>query len=342
MNVRSWPLYVALGALTATLYASGLLAGREVLAPTPETSTAPAIAKDQPLPSLDVQRVLQVGRERPAVMVRLAVWTTAGVLIAFAGVILGVLALIRRRPREPARPARVPYLWPFADALRLLALMCLVILLLPFVHLAVMAWNVTQVQDHRAWSLIGMFILHAMLLLFVWGFAASRGVSVAQMFGLVRERIPGAIAQGLKGYAIAFPWIFGLLALVATVGPKFGIHPSAETIHELIFLEQRGPVLVMTVLLACIVGPIAEEIVFRGILYSTLRRRCSRSMAMLLSGSLFAAVHTNAIGFLPIVALGALLADRYERTGSLASSIAIHVVHNTLLMGLGMTMKEFL
>jgi hypothetical protein len=37
-----------------------------------------------------------------------------------------------------------------------------------------------------------------------------------------------------------------------------------------------------------------------------------------------------------------VLADVYDRTGMLLAPIAVHVVHNTLLMGLAMTFRQLL
>jgi membrane protease YdiL (CAAX protease family) len=120
------------------------------------------------------------------------------------------------------------------------------------------------------------------------------------------------------------------------------LEPPVEPIHELLFLEQRPLVLGLTLALACVVGPIVEEIFFRGVLYAALRPRTSRLWAMVISGSFFALVHTNPVGFVPILLLGCLLADVYERTGSLAASITVHMLHNALLIGLGLATKQLL
>ena len=106
------------------------------------------------------------------------------------------------------------------------------------------------------------------------------------------------------------------------------------------FEETRPGVLALTVLLACLIGPVAEELLFRGVLYPALRRRLSRVAAMLISGIAFALIHTNVMGLLPIVLLGVTLAYLYERTGSIAGPIALHMAHNTLLMALAMTYRS--
>jgi membrane protease YdiL (CAAX protease family) len=338
--LRSWWFYLCLVALTGTLYASPHF--REALQP-PEPAPAPDAAL-QTMPELELTRVIEQVAQQPTAAILLSLWIFLGACLFLGGLVLGARELLARRAgRRPRQPAgRVPFLWPLGQALRLLILLGVVVLLMPFVHVLAVTRGVSWAGNTRVWSLAAMFVIHGLLLLFIWGFASMNGLRVSQMFGITRAKARRAIVEGLKGYAIAVPWIFGLLALVATLAERVGIKPSVETIHELIFLEHGAWVMVLTVLLACVMGPVAEEIIFRGVLYSTLRRRCSRGMAMLISGSVFAAVHTNLIGFAPIVALGALLAGRYERTGSLLAPIAIHVVHNALLMGLALTLKEFL
>jgi membrane protease YdiL (CAAX protease family) len=63
---------------------------------------------------------------------------------------------------------------------------------------------------------------------------------------------------------------------------------------------------------------------------------------MLMSGAAFSCIHTNPVGFLPIMVLGCLLANLYERTGSLASPLAVHILHNSLLMSLALVLRQLL
>jgi hypothetical protein len=134
----------------------------------------------------------------------------------------------------------------------------------------------------------------------------------------------------------------GLLWLIMVVCERFGIQPPLEPIHELLFLERSPLVLGLTLALACVVGPFVEELFFRGVLFTALRTRTSRVAAMAISGGAFALAHTNVVGFLPILLLGCLLADCYERTGSLWASVVVHSFHNSLLIGVALTLKALL
>jgi membrane protease YdiL (CAAX protease family) len=87
---------------------------------------------------------------------------------------------------------------------------------------------------------------------------------------------------------------------------------------------------------------VAEEILFRGVVYPSLRRHIPMLAAMIASGSLFALIHGNWLGVLPITLLGVLLAYLYERTGSLLAPIAVHIFHNIFLISKVMLMNALL
>jgi membrane protease YdiL (CAAX protease family) len=86
-----------------------------------------------------------------------------------------------------------------------------------------------------------------------------------------------------------------------------------------------GASLLGTVLFA----PVFEEIVFRGLLYATLRRRLAWPVAAAVSAGVFAIAHGyGAAGFGSVFVSGLLWAIAYERTGSLLPNVAAHVVNN--------------
>jgi membrane protease YdiL (CAAX protease family) len=76
-------------------------------------------------------------------------------------------------------------------------------------------------------------------------------------------------------------------------------------------------------------APLFEEIVFRGLLYATLRRRLAWPIAATVSAGIFAIAHGyGAAGFGSVFLSGLLWAIAYERTGSLLPNMAAHVLNN--------------
>lgn len=87
----------------------------------------------------------------------------------------------------------------------------------------------------------------------------------------------------------------------------------------------------MTIFDTVVLTPVFEEIVFRGLLFATLRRRFAVFPAAVLSAALFAVAHGyGALGFAAVFWSGLLWAWSYERTGSLLPSIAAHAADNLM------------
>lgn len=89
-----------------------------------------------------------------------------------------------------------------------------------------------------------------------------------------------------------------------------------------------GASLVSAVLLA----PLFEEIVFRGILFATLRRRLGLIASAVVSAAVFSLAHGyGTVGFVDVFWSGLLWAWAYERTRSLLPAIGAHALTNLLV-----------
>jgi membrane protease YdiL (CAAX protease family) len=86
-------------------------------------------------------------------------------------------------------------------------------------------------------------------------------------------------------------------------------------------------VLVFVVVVA---APVAEEIVFRGVLLTSLVPHVGEFWAIAITSAIFAALHLNLFSFLPIFAVAWVLSKLYLRPGSLWASIAGHATFNAL------------
>ncbi|MBL7085186.1 MAG: CPBP family intramembrane metalloprotease [Candidatus Omnitrophica bacterium] len=136
------------------------------------------------------------------------------------------------------------------------------------------------------------------------------------------------------GYIAFLPILAFLLLLLIIITTIFNYHPPQHTLFNL-FLQEREPwILIYSTIMVVILGPIVEEAFFRGFAYNAIKRKWGTSKAALLTAVVFAGLHGTLIGFLPIMALGLLLVYMYEKTGSLVSSITIHILHNGIMVGL--------
>ncbi|WP_177168042.1 CPBP family intramembrane glutamic endopeptidase [Marininema mesophilum] len=83
------------------------------------------------------------------------------------------------------------------------------------------------------------------------------------------------------------------------------------------------------ILLIGVMGPIAEEILFRGLLMNVVARRMGVSIALIVSALLFACSHADVSYMAPLFVLGLLLGGLYAVFRSLWVPIFFHIVNNT-------------
>lgn len=143
------------------------------------------------------------------------------------------------------------------------------------------------------------------------------------------------------------PWTILLLTVIAVF---FFILPEVELIERLDLPNDLGDELdevggtVLGLISIGILGPIAEELLFRGaVLGSLLEWRPIRSMpwlAILLSAALFGLVHMNPAQMPGAIAIGLLYGWLVYRTGSLLPGIIGHIFNNSLACILDMFPEE--
>ena len=87
--------------------------------------------------------------------------------------------------------------------------------------------------------------------------------------------------------------------------------------------------LVFAVISACLLAPLAEEILYRGVLFRSLRNRLGVVPGAVVSAAVFAVLHFyDGYGLVSVGIFGFSCALLYSGTGSLATVIALHVLYN--------------
>lgn len=95
----------------------------------------------------------------------------------------------------------------------------------------------------------------------------------------------------------------------------------------------------LAVIAAVLVAPVAEELLFRGLLFQALRRRLGLWMAAGFSAVVFAGVHVEVLASQPLalaglVWLGIVFAWAFHRTGTLVVPVIAHATFNAISLGL--------
>ena len=94
------------------------------------------------------------------------------------------------------------------------------------------------------------------------------------------------------------------------------------------------------ILAIVLVGPVFEELLFRGAIVDALSRDYRPVTVILLSAFLFAVCHLNPAQMIPAFLIGILLAWSYYHTRSLIPCIVMHVANNSLSLYLMMKYPE--
>lgn len=86
--------------------------------------------------------------------------------------------------------------------------------------------------------------------------------------------------------------------------------------------------LIVTLISTSLIGPIIEELMFRGIIYNELKNKYSNMKAILITTIFFAVIHMNIIQILYAFALGFILIFVYEKYKNIKAPIILHMASN--------------
>lgn len=119
----------------------------------------------------------------------------------------------------------------------------------------------------------------------------------------------------------------GVVLLLGLVGPVTSLIPMSDADREW-FAELIGQTGVATFIAFVVAAPILEEFLFRGVMIDGLLRRYRPWVAILVSSTLFGAMHLNSWQFVTGLFFGAFTGWVYFRSRSLVACVLIHATAN--------------
>lgn len=174
-------------------------------------------------------------------------------------------------------------------------------------------------------AILANSIVYSSLILGIVGVMGFQRESALEFFGLRPASFPKAAGTGILWLVATYPLILATQSFVQGI---FGETDDAQMIVRY-FLEHPDPRhRAAVIVMAVIVAPVAEEILFRGYFYGVIRRYGGRLAAILTSSLLFAAIHVHLPSMLGLGILAVILCLLYERTGSLWATITMHATFN--------------
>ena len=135
-----------------------------------------------------------------------------------------------------------------------------------------------------------------------------------------------ATGLGLVLIAMALALISSLL--IKALGDQAEPQKLVTLIAEESAKQENIGTLIFFVMMAVAVAPVAEEILFRGILYPAVKQLGHPRGAVIGTALLFALFHVNLLTFASLTAVALALIALYEFTDNLLAPITAHAVFN--------------
>lgn len=188
----------------------------------------------------------------------------------------------------------------------------------------------TEKPEHNLASLffnIIFFLFVAVMAIGIMEWVRNR--RVLKWFGLQRMSLPKIVIWSILGTVFSLLLCAGLIGGLSTnfLTGVFGDLEKQEAV-QMVQNSSSTSYLIVSIIVACIAAPLAEEFVFRGYMYGALKENTSLVFAMVIVGALFATAHGNLPALLPLMAFSVVLCAAYEITKCLWVPIGIHALFN--------------
>jgi membrane protease YdiL (CAAX protease family) len=176
----------------------------------------------------------------------------------------------------------------------------------------------------RSWAVAISLVLQIVLIL---GASTLFGGNARDVLALGRP------VGSWRAYAGAFLLVPALVAYALLAIVVFSLWGEGVTLPPAFPPVLEGTEWALWLAVAVVLGPVREELLFRGFMLPALAQtRLGFWGAALVVAGAWAAFHGSLLRLVPVFAIGALLAWLLRRTGSLRVPIFSHAVHNLIVV----------
>ena len=191
--------------------------------------------------------------------------------------------------------------------------------------------------DPKAVPTVGRVIVSALLfqvvlLAMIWRFLREQNIRWSEGFGLRRD-VVNALGLGALVIGVFLPIAALLQGAAISVMKHFNIETPMQLALQAMMNSSSASEIAVLGVITVIVAPIAEETLFRGILYPTIKQLGFPRAALWGTSVLFALIHFNLAAFVPLLLMALVLVWLYEKSDNLLAPIAAHVIFNAVNFG---------
>ncbi len=117
-------------------------------------------------------------------------------------------------------------------------------------------------------------------------------------------------------------YVIGDLIAFSGLEEAFEVYNTAA---DATFAQKPIAVLILTTVIA---GPLAEELIFRFMIFGRIRFYMGRGWAIIISSVLFGLYHGNMIQFIYCTIFGMMLSLLYDKSGNIWLPVVVHMATN--------------
>ncbi len=185
-----------------------------------------------------------------------------------------------------------------------------------------------QNPDDAGFALLGTLGIEGPAWIFILVFLRLHKADWRDAFGLRGPDLERSLLLAVGVLVFILPAVWLLQGLSGIVLEKIGVPVESQPAVEIYLGLKAFWLRVCFGTFAVVIAPVAEEFIFRGMLYPFVKQLGSPRAALFGVSAIFAAIHFDAGTFVPLFALALALTWLYEMTDNLLAPIAAHSLFN--------------
>jgi hypothetical protein len=185
-----------------------------------------------------------------------------------------------------------------------------------------------QPPDGFGAVLLGTLGFQGAAWLFILFFLRQHQAGWREAFGFRELQLPRALLVAVLVVIVLLPVALGLQQVSAVVLTKLGWPPEEQLAVTLLANTKSWWMRVYLGAFAVVLAPVAEEFIFRGMLYPFVKQLGWPRLAWVGVSFAFALIHDDAATFVPLFVLALALTWLYEKTDNLLAPITAHALFN--------------
>jgi membrane protease YdiL (CAAX protease family) len=178
--------------------------------------------------------------------------------------------------------------------------------------------------------LVGTLSFQGATWLLIWLFLRQHQMGWREAFGFRGPALKRALLTAVGFILVVLPVVLLLQWVCVNTLEKFGQPAGDQAAVKLLTTAKSGWTIVYLGVFAVVLAPVAEEFIFRGMLFPFVKQLGFPRLAWVGVSFLFALIHLNAPTFVPLFTLALGLTWLYEKTGNLLAPITAHALFNAV------------